>query len=110
MRLPEGELFVAAHSLMELRVGIEHADGARRARRHAFLHDVVLQRYTCLAATPETALIAGWLFHHLESTGRRIGYSDTWIAAAALAQREPVATRNVAHFSRVPMLTVLPVP
>jgi predicted nucleic acid-binding protein len=108
--LPDGELFIAAHTLMELRVGVEYAEGARRARRHAFLHEVVLARYTCLAAGREVALIAGWLFHHLESCGRRIGYSDTWIAAAALAHREPVVTCNVAHFSRVPMLGVLPFP
>ncbi|MBI4569356.1 MAG: type II toxin-antitoxin system VapC family toxin [Planctomycetes bacterium] len=43
----------------------------------------------------------------LEWIGMRIGWSDLWIAAAALQRRAPVITRNGGHFSRVPGLSVL---
>jgi tRNA(fMet)-specific endonuclease VapC len=105
--LPDGEMIVSVLSVMELQMGIENAVGRRRLRRQAYL-DQVLETYTVISADLATSIEAGRLFHYLEQRGQRIGYSDTWIAASALARGEPVVTCNVKHFARVPLLTVIP--
>jgi predicted nucleic acid-binding protein len=48
----------------------------------------------------------GSTFRYLADNGLLIGPNDLWIAAAALANNLPLATRNVRHFKRVPGLRV----
>jgi predicted nucleic acid-binding protein len=49
----------------------------------------------------------GRAFRYLADNGLLIGTNDLWIAAAALANSLPLATRNVRHFKRVPGLRVV---
>jgi len=44
----------------------------------------------------------------LKSAGSHIGDNDCWIAGTALSKGLPVVTRNVKHFSRVPILECIP--
>jgi tRNA(fMet)-specific endonuclease VapC len=47
------------------------------------------------------------IFRFLKERGELIGANDLWIAAAALKHGEPLVTRNVRDFQRVPGLEVL---
>ena len=49
----------------------------------------------------------GNTFRYLQRNGLLIAANDLWIAVTALAHGVPVLTRNVAHYERVPGLTVL---
>ena len=44
---------------------------------------------------------------HLRSVGLLIGTNDLWIGCTAKAANIPLATRNGAHFSRIPGLQVI---
>jgi predicted nucleic acid-binding protein len=48
----------------------------------------------------------GVTFRYLQANGMLIGTNDLWIAAVALANGLPVASRNTRHFTRVPGLDV----
>lgn len=56
--------------------------------------------------TSEIAQTAGLLDGELAGRGERIGPFDTIIAATALHHDEPVMTRNVKHFARIPDLQI----
>lgn len=49
----------------------------------------------------------GKAFRYLQANGLLIGANDLWIAAAGIAYRMPVVSRNARHYSRVPGLEVL---
>jgi predicted nucleic acid-binding protein len=49
----------------------------------------------------------GKAFRYLQANGLLIGANDLWIAAAGLAYRMPVVTRNTQHYQRVPGLEVV---
>lgn len=49
----------------------------------------------------------GNAFRYLQANGLLIGANDLWIAAAGLAYRRPVVSRNARHFARVPGLEVV---
>jgi tRNA(fMet)-specific endonuclease VapC len=56
--------------------------------------------------TDDIIVIASDVWATLSQRGQLIGDNDILIAATALHHGLPLATRNVAHFSRVPGLTV----
>ncbi len=105
----------AAHALLESRSGHrlhvtptvvgELAAGASmadRTRWEAFVapfHVLDLDRNACWEY--------GNAFRYLQANGLLIGANDLWIAAAGLAYRMPVVSRNTRHFSRVPGLEVI---
>lgn len=82
----------------ELAAGISMRD---RARWEAFLAP-----FYVLPSTAEVSWHYGRTYRHLQDNGRLIGANDLWIAAAGLAYRMPVVTRNMEHFRRVPGLDV----
>ena len=49
----------------------------------------------------------GNALRYLQANGLLIGANDLWIAAAGLAHRMPVVSRNARHFARVPGLEVV---
>ncbi len=55
----------------------------------------------------EVAWHFGEIFRELRRKGSLIGANDMWIAATALANNQPVVTRNADEFRRVPGLEVL---
>ena len=73
-----------------------------RARWEGFLapfHMLALGRDVCWEY--------GNAFRYLKANGLLIGADDLWIAAAGLAYRMPVVSRNARHFARVPGLEVV---
>lgn len=60
------------------------------------------------AVTYDIAARAGEIDGDLTARGVPIGLTDTLIAATALHHGEPVVTRNVRHFERVPGVEVRP--
>lgn len=60
-----------------------------------------------LDVTADVARLYAVTARALRSGGRLIGANDLWIGCTAKAAGLPIATRNVAHFSRIPDLEVL---
>lgn len=52
--------------------------------------------------SPAIAQLAGYLDGSLAAQGQQIGPLDTLIAATAVHHGEPLMTRNVRHFARIP--------
>jgi tRNA(fMet)-specific endonuclease VapC len=60
-----------------------------------------------LPVTADVACLYAITARALRTAGRLIGTNDLWIACTAKAADVPIVTRNVAHFRRVPQLSVL---
>ncbi len=73
-----------------------------RSRWEAFI-----KPFEVLSSTPAVCWEYGQAFRYLQANGLLIGTNDLWIAAAAVAFRRPVVTRNVKEFQRVPGVRVL---
>lgn len=105
----------AAHALLERRsddrlhitptVAGELAAGASMADRTRW--EAFLAPFHVLALDRDVCWEYGNAFRYLQANGLLIGANDLWIAAAALAYRMPVVSRNTRHFSRVPGLEVI---
>ncbi len=85
------DVAVAAITVAELLVGVELADGDRRAARAAFVDDVVatvaIEDYTLEVAAAHAALLA-----HVRRTGRPRGAHDLIIAATGASTGRTVLT------------------
>lgn len=86
----------------ELASGGSMADRARWEAFVAPFHVLAIDRDVCWEY--------GNAFRYLQTNGLLIGANDLWIAAAGLAYRMPVVSRNARHFSRVPGLEVIGYP
>jgi tRNA(fMet)-specific endonuclease VapC len=64
------------------------------------------QRFQVLPLTDDIIIWSASIWARLRQVGRPIGDHDPLIAATALRHGLPLATRNVAHFARVPGLTI----
>lgn len=97
-------LFTSCICVMELR------HGAVRRRDHGTLwrriEREILERVEILGIGTEEALVAGDVLAHLWSVGRSIAVEDVLIGATALSRGLTVVTNNVAHFRRIPDLSV----
>jgi predicted nucleic acid-binding protein len=94
----DARLYVTFTIAGELAAGLSLSD---RARWEEFLAP-----FHVLACTPDVSWEYGRAFRYLQGNGVLIGANDLWIAAAALAYRMPVVTRDVEHYRRVPDLQV----
>lgn len=84
-------------------------EGAVRARRPADEREelaAVLESKRIEPITPAVGRRAGEIRGELFENGRPIDREDCLIGATALAHGEPVLTRNVAHFERIPGIDV----
>ena len=93
---------IAAPTLFEVMEGV----ALSRTERERNQIQEVLQNATVLPLDMETACSAGELSAQLIEEGQTIGQIDTLIAAIAIHHNEPILTRNVKHFSRIPGLVV----
>jgi predicted nucleic acid-binding protein len=107
--LGDEERAISVITVSELLHGVQRARGAVRTRRRAFVEHV-LAGLQPVPITEPVARVHADIWADLESRGERIGAHDLWIAATALAHDFGVATRNAAHFDRVPGLRVVPTP
>jgi tRNA(fMet)-specific endonuclease VapC len=92
---------IAAITVAELVVGVELADGRRRAAREAFLADVLgavsVEDYDLDVAREHGALLA-----HTRRSGRPRGAHDLIIAATARARRREVVSADLDGFEELP--------
>jgi predicted nucleic acid-binding protein len=84
----------------ELAVG--ESMGRDRAKWETFIRP-----FRFLGYNDETAWRFGEIFRELRRKGSLISANEMWIAAAALANDQPLVTRNVDAFQRVAGLEVL---
>ena len=102
------EVFISAVTVSELLVGVHRADtGSRRANRAAFV-EAILAGITVLDFTTQVARVHAELHAELIGQGQVIGAHDLIIAATARLHGMSLLTDNVAEFSRVPGLKVIP--
>ncbi len=86
----------------ELAAGASMTDRERWEGFLAPFHILALNRDVCWHY--------GNTFRYLQANGLLIGANDLWIAAAGLAYRMPVVSRNSRHFERIPGLEVVGYP
>ena len=84
----------------------ELAAGESMGRDHA-KWETFIRPFRFLGYHDEVAWRVGDIFRELRRKGSLIGANDMWIAATALANNQPIATRNAEEFRRVPGLDVL---
>ncbi len=97
----EDDVAIAAISVAELGVGVELADGKRRAGRRAFvvavLEAVSVEAYDLDVARAHSALLA-----HTRRTGRPRGAHDLIVAATARAREREVVSADAGGFEELP--------
>ena len=97
---PDEELCITFTIAGELAAG--ESMGRDRAQWETFIRP-----FRFLGYNDETAWRFGEIFRELRRKGALIGANEMWIAAAALANDQPLVTRNVDAFQRVAGLEVL---
>jgi predicted nucleic acid-binding protein len=107
--LGEEDVAISVITVSELLHGVIRARGATRARRRAFVEHI-LAGLQAIPITEPVARVHADIWADLTERGELIGAHDLWIAATALSHGLGVATRNAAHFSRVPGLRVVAPP
>ena len=95
----EASLYITPTIAGELAAGSSMLD---RERWAAFIAPFIV-----LPLTVDVTWRYGQAYRYLRANGMLIGANDLWIAAAGIAYRMPVATRNASDFRRVPGLEVL---
>jgi tRNA(fMet)-specific endonuclease VapC len=107
--LGEEERAISVISVSELLHGVLRAHGATRARRQAFVEHL-LAGLQAIPITEPVARVHADVWSGLADRGELIGAHDLWIAATAIAHGLAVATRNTAHYDRIPGLRVITAP
>ncbi len=79
---------------------------AKNARVISARFATICQKNEILKLTDDILIIAADLWAALKRSGQLIGDNDIFVAATALHHGLPLATGNVAHFSRIPNLVV----
>lgn len=95
---------VSVLTLYELFWGVGYVDAPQRERDRL---DAVLDTKEVYDVTPEIARKAGRIAGSLSADGRPLDDpGDELIGATAVVHDEPVLTRNVDHFDRIPGIEV----
>ncbi len=94
------EVALTSISVFELYAGIE---GKRRLSQI----ETLIQGVTILPLDVIEAVIAGRIYTQLKSKGQLVGTHDILIAATCVANRIPLYTKNVAHFSKIEDIQIL---
>lgn len=97
-----GQLTFSELSYYEVTRGLKAAGASSQLARF----ELFCQTERILPFTHAAAIIAAAIWADLKRRGLLIGEIDLLIAATALSEGLAVATHNVAHFSRIPGLTV----
>jgi tRNA(fMet)-specific endonuclease VapC len=79
---------------------------AKNATAQVTAFDSWCQQFQVLPLTDDIIILAADLWAGLKQTGQPIGDNDPLIAATAIHHGLPLATKNVAHFSRIPGLAI----
>ena len=105
----EEDRAISVITVSELLHGVHRAEGARRARRSAFVEHL-LAGMRALEITEPVARVHADIWAQLAARGEVIGAHDLWIAATALAHGMGLATGNTREFKRVPGLRLVVAP
>ena len=105
----EEERAISVVTVSELLHGVLRSHGAKRARRQAFVEHL-LAGLQAIPISEPVARVHADIWSGLVDRGEAIGAHDLWIAATAIAHGFGLATRNNAHFDRVPGLRVITAP
>jgi tRNA(fMet)-specific endonuclease VapC len=101
----EDDVAMAAITAAELLVGVELSRGKSRARRRAFVEEVLttipIEPYDLEVARTHAALLA-----HTRRSGRPRGAHDLLIAATAVAHNRTVVSADQSGFEDLPGLDV----
>ena len=103
---PDEVFEIAAITVAELWHGVEHAAGARRVTRAAYLQNVI-HSLPVISYTEEIACEHARIWARLQAAGKMIGDYDLIVAATAISRGCSVATFNTRHFKQVPGLKVV---
>jgi tRNA(fMet)-specific endonuclease VapC len=90
----------------ELLHGVQRARGAVRARRRAWVEEV-LAGAEAVPITLPVARVHAEVWAQLAEAGIVVGQHDLWIGATALAHGLGVVTSNERDFARIPGLRVI---
>lgn len=101
----EDDVAIAAISVAELAVGVELADGKRRAERAAFVA-AVLDAISVETYDVDVAQAHGALLAHTHRSGQLRGAHDLIIAATARARGREVVSADSGGFAELPGVTV----
>lgn len=107
---PRASVFLCAVTRFELLVGVLGLPhGKRRARLLDSLNQILESEFhtPCLPFDLNAAEVCAELVSHRARVGLPIKLEDAQIAAIALVNGLPLATRNVKDFARLPGLEVL---
>jgi tRNA(fMet)-specific endonuclease VapC len=97
---------ISVITVSELLHGIHRATGAVRARRQAWVEELLAGAEAVPITTP-VARVHAELWSSLARRGKMPGQHDLWIAASALAHGLGVVTLNQRDFARVPGLRLV---
>jgi predicted nucleic acid-binding protein len=101
------EFAISVITIAELRHGAERAvTASQRLRRESFLKELMLAAFV-QPVTAAIALRVGTLDAQLEMQGQKLALPDLIIACTALEMGFGVATKNTAHFGRIPELRLV---
>ncbi len=79
---------------------------AKKATAQLRVFERFSRQQNVLPLTEDIIVLAADLWADLKRAGQLIGENDILIAATALQHGLPLATGNIAHFSRIPGLTL----
>ncbi len=98
---PDDDIAIGAITAAELLLGVELADGGRRARRREFVEGLlgilVMEDYDLAVARAHAALMA-----EVRRSGRPRGAHDLIIAATAVSRDRIVITADESGFNGLP--------
>lgn len=100
----DDELRTSLFAACELMLGVERSDRGAEERRRV---EEMLSAVPVTLPTAALAPVFGRLLAGLQRRGEVIATMDALIAASALVEGVPLATRNADHFTRIPDLRVL---
>jgi predicted nucleic acid-binding protein len=107
---PDGDVYTSAVSRAEIELGLAlMPEGRRRDALHVSARTVFDQDFSgrCLPFDEGAARHYARVVSSRRRVGRPISVEDAQIAAIALANRMPLATRNIADFEQIVGLELL---
>ncbi len=99
---------VSVVTVSELLIGVHRANTEARRRSRALFVESVIAEFDVLDFSLDCARLHAETSAELTKSGQRIGAHDLIIAATARLHDFSILTNNVAEFSRVPGLRVIP--
>ena len=102
------KVYVSVVTISELLMGVHRANTEERRQRRSVFVEAIIAGVDVLDFTISSARIHAEIHAELAKRGQMIGAHDLIIAATARYHDLSILTDNVAEFSRVPGLRVIP--